>query len=202
MGDPISSVLSIAGSAFGLGKSLFGGDDKPTGYSQYSGLTDALGKQSGQLMSYINSGTLPPGLQGNLKQAGDAAKASLKSMYAGHGMSGSSAELADIGNIDMKVAGQGAEIALGLLQTGIREAGMAGGMYETIMQESLNEDKALSDAISGFASGIAGFNPGGSAGGGTSSWTDAMGGTIPGVADVTGSGGGTGGVLGWLQNLF
>src|SRR5437868_3406809 len=125
MGDPISSVLSIAGPAIGLGKSLFGGDSKPSGYNQISDLAGALGGRSKQLMSYINSGTLPPGLSGQLKQAGDASKAATRSQYAAHGMSGGSSELTDLGNIDTKIAGQSADIAMGLLNTGIQEAGQA-----------------------------------------------------------------------------
>lgn len=118
-------------------------------------------QQGALLQNYLQTGTLPPGLQAGLTQASKAAEASIRSQYAARGMSGSSAEAQDIANLQQTVEGQGANMALQLLQTGISETGAASALYEQIMNSALQKDKDLGSAISSFSSAAAGGLPGG-----------------------------------------
>jgi hypothetical protein len=112
--------------------------------------------QGSLLQNYLTTGTLPPGLQAGLDQASKAAEASIRSSYAARGMSGSSAEQQDLQNLSETVQGQGAQMALQLLQTGINETGMASSLYNSIINETLGKDQQLGSAISSFASAAAG----------------------------------------------
>ena len=124
--------------------------------STLQGQAGQLAGQSAQLESYLSSGTLPPGVQASLTQAGDAAKAAIRSRYAAMGASGSSAEQQDLANVDQTVVTNGANIAMQLLQTGITEGQLSSQLYQTILQTSLQSNAALSSAIGNFAGAAAG----------------------------------------------
>lgn len=153
--------LGIGASAIGLGLDAIKGNKALAGETQLKEQAAQLSQQGQGLGSYLQSGTLPPGLQQSLNQATEAAKASIRSQYAARGMSGSSAEQQDLAQVDSRAQAQGAEQALQLLQTGISETGMASQLYQALMGESLQQDQALSGAISSFASAAGGGGQGG-----------------------------------------
>jgi hypothetical protein len=160
---PVDSTLSFLGKNPAL---LLGGagllkaettKNKPVAGQQALGLQALQDQQQGQqLQSYIQNGTLPPGIQAGLDQAHQAAQATIKSQYAARGQSGSSAEQQDLNNLALNVSSQGAQIATGLLQTGIQESQMSSKIYEQLMQTQIQQDSALSGAIANFAGALAG----------------------------------------------
>ena len=118
-----------------------------------------LGAQGAKLASFLNKGTLPPGVQASLNEAQAQAIASIKSQYASRGESGSSAEAQDIANAQLAVHTQGVQIAENLLQTGINEENLSSQLYNEILQFQLGQDTALGGAITGFAIASAGGIP-------------------------------------------
>jgi hypothetical protein len=132
------------------------GNKQPANYGTLEGQAAQLGAQGNQLQSYLTSGTLPPGVQAGLDSAHQSAEATIKSQYASRGMSGSSAEAQDIANLNATVVAQGAQIATGLLQQGVSESEFASGMYEQLMNTSIQQDKDLSASIANFAGALGG----------------------------------------------
>lgn len=116
----------------------------------------ALGGQSAALESYLQTGTLPTGVQASLNQAAESAKAAIRSQYARMGDSGSSAEAQDLANVDQTVAAQGGSLALQLLQQGVSEGNLSAQLYQTILNTATAENAQLSQAIGNFAGSLAG----------------------------------------------
>lgn len=129
------------------------------GQKEISNEAGQLAAQGQTLQSYLQTGTLPPGLKGALDSASESAIATIKSQYAAHGMSGSSAEQDAIANVQQTVASQGAQLALQLLSTGVSESEGASQLYQSIMNSALSEDQSLGQAIGRFATSFAGGVP-------------------------------------------
>ena len=70
-------------------------------------------------------------------------------------MSGSSAEAADIANVQNTLASQGAQIATQLLDTGISESNLSAQLYSQIMGANLQSDQQLGNALTTLAAGAA-----------------------------------------------
>lgn len=124
----------------------------------YGALQDQAGKLSAQgslLESYIQNGTLPPGVKTSLDQASAQAKAAIRSEYAARGESGSSAEATDLANVDNTMASQGASIALNLLNSGVTESNLSATLYGQLMNTALSQDQLLSQAIGTLAGAAA-----------------------------------------------
>ena len=134
---PVDSALgflgknpSLALGGAGLLKSM-SAQNKPVQGEQALQLQALQAQQQGaQLQSYLNNGTLPPGVQSGLDSAHQAAVATIKSQYAARGQSGSSAEQQDIANVAQNVASQGAQIATQLMSQGLQESQMSASIYE------------------------------------------------------------------------
>lgn len=156
-----STLLSAAG----LGVGALKQGELAKGERQLQAEAGQLSGQGQQLAGYLQSGTLPPGVQGGINQATHAAKAQIRSQYASRGMSGSSAEQADLARADQSAQTQGAEIAMQLLQQGVNESGLAAGLYKEILNGALEKDKSLGEAFTNFAQS---FGGGGTAGAGKS----------------------------------
>lgn len=156
---PNASPLGVGLSGAGLAANVIQGQQAVKGEKQLeqeAGRADAQGQQ---LESYLQNGTLPPGLQAGVTQASNAAKATIRSRYASMGMSGSSAEQQELAQVDSNAQAQGAQMAMQLLQTGIAESGTASQLYEAIMNSTLAEEKGLGSSIANFASAAAGASP-------------------------------------------
>lgn len=149
--------------AAGLGIDAIKGNQALPGQKALESNANALNAQGRDLQGYLKSGTLPPGLQLGIKQASDAAKASIRSMYAASGQSGSSAEQQDLAAVDERASAQGSQIALNLLQQGVSEQGMANQLYLELMGQALQQDQQLGQAIASFSSALI---PSGGGGGG------------------------------------
>ena len=143
----------------GLVASLLRGNQPMPGENQLKSSAASLASQGATLESYIANGTLPPGVASSLQSAGEAAKASIRSQYAARGMSGSDAEARDLANVDQSIVTQGASIASELLNQGASMTGMADNIYSGLMNAATQQDAALGQAISGFASSLAPRQP-------------------------------------------
>jgi hypothetical protein len=162
-----SDVGPIA-AAGGLGLNLLRGNQPLPGEGQIKSGAAGIGSeaaslvaQGGNLQNYLNTGTLPPGVQGGINQASDAAKATVRSQYAARGESGSSAEAQDLAHIDQTASTQGADIAMKLLQTGVGEVaqgisaqGLSSQLYQYLMEQALSRDEKLGSSIANFASSL------------------------------------------------
>lgn len=117
---------------------------------------DQLSGQGQQLQSYLNTATLPPGVQGGINQALHSATAAIKSKYASMGMSGSSAEQQDLANAQASAATQGANIAMNLLNQGVSETQLSGQIYQELIQNTLASDKSFAESLTNLGSAVGG----------------------------------------------
>lgn len=140
--------------AAAIGYEALKGTQPLPGQSQIEANAAKLNQQGASLQNYFQSGTLPPGVQSGINSASEAAKASIRSMYASRGMSGSSAEQQDIGAVDSRAQTQGSQIALSLLQQGVSETGMANQLYLELMGNALQQDQALGSALATFSAAM------------------------------------------------
>jgi hypothetical protein len=161
IGTALSKNSNVLFPAAGLGYQAIIGNQEPKGYNELENTASTLANQGGQLQQYLQSGTLPPGLQASLDQAQQSAAASIRSQYAARGMSGSSAEAQDLANLQQTIASQGASMALNLLNTGVSETQLSSQLYSAIMQQNMTQNQELSGAIANFATAAAGGTPGG-----------------------------------------
>lgn len=152
-----SSLIAGGGLALDAAKQAgLVGNNVPKGQNQVENIAAQENQQGQQLQGYLQSGTLPPGLQQTLNQATEAAKASIRSKYAASGSSGSSAEQQELAAVDSNAQGQGSQLALQLLNTGINETGMASQLYQQLMNNSISQDNQLGSSIANFASAAGG----------------------------------------------
>lgn len=162
--DVVKANPGAAISAAGLGIDALESGKALEGERQLKQEAGSLASQGKQLEGFLQSGTLPPGLQQGINQASESAKATIRSQYASKGMSGSSAEQQDLAAVDQRAEAQGAQMAMQLLQTGISETGMASGLYEQLLGNAMKEDSQLGSAISNFASAASGGSQSGRGG--------------------------------------
>lgn len=134
---------------------LLTGSSSMPGQEQLNSLAQQMSGSSAALTGYLNSGTLPPGVQAGLKSASESAKAAMRSMFASRGMSGSSSEVSALANIDQTTAAQGAEIAMKLLDKGIQQQQMSSALYQVILRNAMEEDKSFGEAIGRFGAAMA-----------------------------------------------
>ena len=132
------------------------GQQKPPFYNQLQTEAKTLGASGEEMMAYLKEGRLPPGLQANVDLAANAAKASIRSMWAQRtGNNITSAEAQDIANVDAAATSQGAQIALQLFKAGLDETQLSEQLYMQLMNIATAQDQELGNAITGFASSVA-----------------------------------------------
>lgn len=166
MWNSIKSSLPAIAAAKALAGPLISGAGIATAAAEGNKVTPeetALKQQAGQeaaagqqLQNYLPSGTLPPGAQAGIDQAANSAKAAIRSKYASMGMSGSSSEQQELSAVDSNAQAKGEALALQLLNTGITESSMSSQLYQSLLNNTLEQDKNLSSAIGNFASSVAG----------------------------------------------
>ena len=154
-GNFLSKNASSILSALGLAANMAKGQQPPKYSGNLQAQADAMNARGAQLQGYLTSGTLPPGIGDALAGAHDSAAASIRGRYAKMGMSGSSAEMQDLNNLAQTTVSQGADIANKLLATGVSQQQFAAGLYQNLMATSMQQDVAMSNAISGFTNAMA-----------------------------------------------
>jgi hypothetical protein len=159
IGNFISKNPGAAVGAAGIGIEALTRPKLPSESSLIGNLSSTASQLSGQasqLESYINTGNLPPGVMQAVQQATASAKAAVRSQYASLGLTGSTAEVTALSEIDSNAAGQVASIAQSLLTTGINESQISASLYESILSSVTAENNALSGSIASFAAALAG----------------------------------------------
>jgi hypothetical protein len=153
-GDFLTSpqaLLSIGGMAAAAAK----GTQKPAGVDTLTTQANQLLAQGNRLDSYLETGTLPPGLQQSLTTATQDAQTAIKSQYASMGMSGSSAEQQDLQNVALRAQEQGASQAMQLMQMGTQDTQLGTQLYEYLIGVNMQQDQQLSSSIGNFVSAMA-----------------------------------------------
>jgi hypothetical protein len=136
----IPQLTNLSNTTGAQGQSLIG-----QGLGQQSapraGATDlatSAVSQGQSLASHLENGTLPPGVQGAIDQASNAAIQTIKGQYASRGMSGSSSELQDINAVKARAVTQGTQIALQLQQQGLGFEQLGANLYNSLIGQSNN----------------------------------------------------------------
>ena len=126
------------------------------GEAQLQSKANQLASQGTQLQSYLQSGTLPTGVQSSIDQASQAAEAQVRSQYAEMGLSGSSMEAEALASVKQNTAAQGASIASSLLSQGVSESQIASQLYGDLLTFNQQQNTATGGAISSLAEALAG----------------------------------------------
>lgn len=154
--DMLKSNPSALVGAGGLALNALEGQKPVKGENQISAAAAQDTANGAQLQSYLTSGQLPPGAQASINQAAQSQKAAIKSRFAQMGSSGSSAEQQELASIDQWAQGQGSQLALQLLNSGIGQSQMGAALYNDIAKNALSQDQSLSSSIGNFAASLAG----------------------------------------------
>ena len=159
----IKSPLGAAIGAGGLAYSAL--ENKAPKFSpQLEAQAASLNANGQQLMSYLQSGSLPPGLQASLTQATSAAKAKIISNFAAQGLNvdptngyaNNSALQAELAAVDQQALISTAQIGQQLMQTGITESGLSSDLYKTLANIDQTQTANIGKAIANFASALSG----------------------------------------------
>ena len=145
-----ASLLTLGG----LGLDLVKGNTPVKGQNQVSQIAASTLGQGQQLGSYLTTGTLPPGLQQSINNASNSAKAAIRSKYAALG-GDSSAMQQDLANVDMQASAEGGKLAIQLLNAGLNETQLSAQLYESLMQNSLQQNGQLSQGVGSLANALA-----------------------------------------------
>lgn len=148
--DAIKSNPALDIGVAGLGYDLLKGNSPLPGQAALNTEATQLANQGTQLESYLQSGTLPAGVQASINQASQAAIAAIKSRYASMGGDTSAMEQ-DIANVQQQAASQGATIATQLLNQGVSETQLSAELYGQLMNLAQSQNTALGGAISSLA---------------------------------------------------
>lgn len=143
-----------------LGYQMLKGQQPLPDQSKLEGMANQLTPQAQQFMSYLQSGTLPPGMKAAVDQATNAAKAQAISQAAKQGASTDPTlnsqlqqQLAQIDqNALITVAQQGAT----LFSAGMSEMGLAEQIYTNLMKMDYQQTQDMGKAIANFAASLAG----------------------------------------------
>jgi hypothetical protein len=116
----------------------------------------ALTGAAGPLMDPLTKGTaLPGGAQAGLDAAAASMTASIKSRHASSGTSGSSMEAQELAQVPRMIQQQQLAEAQTLYSQGLTTMGMADQATQQIMQNTLQQDAALTGALARMAASMA-----------------------------------------------
>lgn len=160
----IKNPLGAAIGAAGLGYQALQGQKPPAFTPQMKAQADQLSAQGQQLMSYLQSGNLPPGLKAGLDQATASAKAKIISNFASQGLNTDpryNSALADqLAQVDQQALISTAQVGQQLLSTGVTETGLSSDLYKTLAQIDATQTANIGKAIANFAQAISGSGGG------------------------------------------
>ena len=156
----IKNPLGAAIGAAGLGYSVLQGQQTQKYSPEMLAQAQSLNAQGQQLLSYLNSGTLPAGLQASLTQATSAAKAKVISNFASQGLNTdptqNTALAAQLNQVDQQALISTAQIGQQLMTSGIQETGISSELYKTLANIDQTQTANIGKAIANFASSISG----------------------------------------------
>ena len=154
------SPLSILASGGGLALNMLKGNKDPEGLAQVREAAASLKSTGSVLQTYLTTGTLPPGMQASVDLATKAAKARIIGNYASRGLSTdptkNSALQQELSGVEQNAIVTAATLGDKLMTQGLSATGMAGKLYDSIMNLDVARSKATGTAISNFAAALAG----------------------------------------------
>lgn len=160
----IKSPLGAAIGAAGLGYSVLTGQKQSQYAADMSAQASQLNAQGQQLLSYLQNGNLPPGLQQSLTQATSAAKAKIISNFASQGLNTDPAQntalAQELAAVDQQALISTAQIGQQLMTSGLSETGLSSQLYTTLAGIDQTQTANIGKAIANFASSISGSGGG------------------------------------------
>lgn len=148
--NPIGTALAGGGLAYNAIQGMQVSPEEKALRDQ-AARADAQGQR---MQQYLETGTLPPGLQASVDQATQGAKAKIRSDYASRGLSGSTMERDALNNIDMQAKAQAGQIAVQLLNSGAQQTGMSSNIYNYLLRSANQEDQAMAQALAQFGAAM------------------------------------------------
>lgn len=152
--------LGVGAAGLGLGYNMLQGSKMSPEMKAMEGQAAQLNQQQAQLMSYLQKGTLPPGLQQAVQNASAAAKANAISNAAKNGQSTdptqNTALAGALAGVDRNMIALIAQQGVALMNSGLQAAGISSQLYA--MLEKINQQHAQStgQAIANFAVALSG----------------------------------------------
>ena len=157
-----SSLLKTLLSGGALGLDIARASQQPPGVAQLQGLAGqqaALAKSYGAQAEGESEGILPAGATALIQNNLDAQVAAIKSNYAKMGMSGSSAETADLNAAMQEALASTFQIGQTMAQQGLQEvqsaSGEEAGLLEAILNAETAQGTALGQALMSLMTGAA-----------------------------------------------
>jgi hypothetical protein len=150
-----------------LAVNLLSGQGSTTGQTGVTRAAGEAGTMARTLEAYQTSGTLPSGLQSIVDSQSSAAEAKLKSSFAEMGLSGSTMEAQQLGQVKQAKAAEVALMADNLAKQGIQWANLSAQEWNQLMTTQSAQDTAFTNALGKFAAGLAGSVIGDKTGTGT-----------------------------------
>ena len=135
------------------------GDQTVPGQGQLTDAQKRLSEQSQQMMGYLNNGQLPAGAQASLDRMVKNAQAAVRSQFASHGMSGSTAEQDAMQQIQTNALIAQNQMATQLFGQGVQLAGMDMNAINNIITQNTAAAKEMGQSLSNFAAALAGGGP-------------------------------------------
>jgi hypothetical protein len=154
-GNPVG----LAAATGGLALNLLKGNQTDPALAQEAQLANSANAQAAQMTKYLQTGTLPPGLQTAVDQAVAAQKARIISNHAAQGQSTdptqNSALAQELSSIDLQATAQIAQIATSLYTQGINMMQIDASLLNNIYQADVAQNKQVGDALTNFAKALA-----------------------------------------------
>lgn len=152
--------LGVAAGLGGLGYSLFQGQQKLPEQNQLQGQANQLSQQGQQFMNYLQTGTLPAGLQAAVDRATQSAKAQIIANAARNGQPTDPTQNTQLAQ-DLASADRNALIAVAqegeqLFQAGANEVQLSSQILERLMQIDQQQTANMGKAIANFAGALSG----------------------------------------------
>jgi hypothetical protein len=156
----MKNPLGIGLAGAGLGYNILRGSQTSPEMKALAGQAGQLNAQQAQLMSYLQKGTLPPGLQQGVQNATAAMKANLIRNAAHNGQSTdptqNTALAQDLANVDRQAIELIAKEGVALMNSGLQAAQISSNLFA--MLEKIHQEQSASTgrAIANFAAALSG----------------------------------------------
>jgi len=158
-------VLQTAVGLGGLAYSGSQGSQTPAYSPEMAAQAARLDQNGQQLLGYLQSGTLPPGLKASLDQATQAAKTRMISNFAAQGLNTdptqNSVLAAQLAQVDQQALITTAQIGQQLMSSGMQQTGLSSDLYKTLANIDQTQTAAIGKSISNFAAALGGGGGGG-----------------------------------------
>jgi hypothetical protein len=120
------------------------------------GQAGALGTTGAALQQPLVSGTLPPGAQASVDQLTQSEIAKIKSQFASMGLSGSTMETEAIAQAQEGAQARAFSIAQNMASLGLSDMQLSSGIFQQLLNSGLRSDQEFQQALTQFASSLAG----------------------------------------------